>query len=714
MNLSRFTAGLRGRLLLAVGIPLLFAIGAGVALFFALRFAVSAQREVREADRRLALCEQLLLIVVDGESSQRGYALTGQLTYLTSFNDATESWFEVLQELRAALVDAPDQLARLERMDSLFSTWLTEVARPVISGRRELPLSHLEAIQALRAALFALLEENQEGGGRLKPAADDDEQRAHLEELRSQLAAAQTSLHEPRMTMLWSEAQRRLEVLERTLAAGDPAAARHAALRALLRQTNIAAAASRAHERATLLPLASGAGKELIDWIRKLEATVATQERQRLEERLEATARHGRIAGWLAVANVVLALGLGLATALAMAGRLVSSLRTVGRAAEKLAAGDLRQRVTEIEGEDLGRLARSFNQLADRVAARDREVALLHDMGQLLQAANDEEEAFGIVARLLPALVPGASGALYTTDRGTAEVVRRAVFGEPLRAGAERFDPGGCWGLRKGQTYLVLDPAASLVCAHLAAPPWPYVCMPLTAQGQNLGLLHLQTEPGDNGARLGAALGLLPAVASEVALALSNLALRAELLAKSVRDPLTALFNRRYLEETLTREIDRARRKGSALTVAMTDLDHFKRLNDTWGHEAGDQVLRHFAGLLRAHFRTQDVLCRYGGEEFALVFPDCSTDQAKSRAESLLAALRASAIAYGDEAITGVTASMGIAGYPRQGATPEVLLRQADHALYEAKRAGRDRVHVAPESKAAAAEDTDAGREGRV
>lgn len=681
--------------------PLLFAIGAGVALFFALRFAVAAQHEVRDADRRLALCERLLLIVVDSESNERGYALTGQQDYLSAFNDATSSWLATLQQLRVDLAQAPEQLARLERMDSLYTTWLTEVARPVTSGRRELPVSHLEALEALRSALFSLLEEHRDGGGRLSPASDD-EQRAHLEQLHSQLAVARATLQDPRLSGLWSEVQQRLDELERTLAGRRSPAAESQALRALLRQTNIAAEASRVSDRATLLPLTSGAGKELIDWIRKLAGAVADDERLRLTQRLEGKARSGRIAGWLAVGNLALALGLGLALALAVAGRLMVSLRRVGRAAEKLAAGDLRQRVTEVEGEDLERLARSFNQLADRVAERDREVALLHDMGQLLQAANDEEEAFRIVGQTLPALVPGVSGALYTADRGGSDLVQRVIFGETSRAGAERFEQGGCWGLRRGQTYLVLEPGAALPCAHLATPPWPYVCMPLTAQGQILGLLHLQTEPGDHGARLGAALGLLPAVAAEVALALSNLALRAELLAKSVRDPLTGLFNRRYLEETLTREIDRARRKQTALAVAMTDLDHFKRLNDTWGHAAGDEVLRSFAGLLQAHFRTQDVLCRYGGEEFALIFPDCTTDQARRRAESLLAALRASTIPYGDQTITGVTASVGIAGYPRQGATPEALLRQADHALYEAKRAGRDGVHVAPETKTAA------------
>lgn len=708
MNPSRFASGLRGSLLLVVGVPLLFAVGAGIAVFFSVRYAVSAQRDVRESDRRREACERLLLLVVDAESNERGYALTGQQSYLTAFNEASSSWAAQLQQLRAAFADDPDQIARLTRMDSLLSTWLTEVAQPVIAGRREVPISHLEAIYAMRSALFALLEERPVDSRPLSAVAAD-ERRAHLEQLHSQVEAALGSLHSPRLERLWREVQRRLAEYDQLSSRVARSRSENEALRALLRQTNIAADATRAEDRANMLTITSGAGKELIDWIRKLEAELASRERLRLEQLLEAKVRRGRIAGWLGVSSLLLALGLGLAAAVTLAGRLTVSLRSVGRAAEKLAAGDLRQRVKETEGEDLGRLARSFNQLADRVEARDREVALLHDMGQLLQAANDTEEVFRIVGRLVPALIPGASGTLYSPGSEGPDLVRRLAFGVPTRGGADRLQPGDCWGLRKGQTHLVLDPTASLVCAHLALPVWPYICVPLSAQGQILGILHLETEPGDGGAGLTATLGLLPAVASEIALALSNLSLRAELLAKSVRDPLTGLFNRRYLEETLTREIDRARRKKISLTVAMADLDHFKRLNDTWGHEAGDQVLRRFAELLRSHFRTQDVLCRYGGEEFALIFPDCTTAQAEQRAESLLAALRATSMPYGAQTIRDVTASIGIAGYPRQGATPEALLRQADHALYEAKRAGRDRVYVAAAEGPAAGFGDDTG-----
>ncbi len=694
MNLSWLTSGLRARLLLAVGVPLLLAVCAGAAVFFALQIALSGQREVRATNHVLETSETLLRLVLDAETGQRGYALTGQASYLEPFTGAGRDWPLLVRKLATEFADEPDQLSRLERIDSLFSTWLTQVALPVVSGRREVPPSHLDALRDARTALFALLQVRSESSGRPWSAAEDD-RREQLERLRIAVDSARTSLGQPRLVELWNQVEIRLRALEAASAGPSAPAAEKAALDALLRQTNLAAGASIAAERMALAPITSGAGKELVDWIRKLQAELADHERQRLELALARNTRRGRIASWAAIGSLALALALGLASALLLAGRLLVSLRSVGRAAEKLAAGDLRQRAVEVEGDDIGRLARSFNQLADRVAARDREVALLHDMGQLLQSADDEDEAFRVVARLVPALVPGASGAIFTLSNSRDEIVRRTTFGLAEREGPERCAPGSCCGLRKGQTYLVLDPASQVLCDHLAAPAWPYICVPLTAHGQTLGLLYLESAPGKGDDRLRAALGLLPTVASEVALALGNLALRAELRAQSVRDPLTGLFNRRYLEETLAREIDRARRKELPLAVAMTDLDQFKRLNDSWGHEAGDQVLKRFAELMSSHFRALDVLCRYGGEEFALVFPDCTTEQARLRAEAFLAALRAIVIPYGQAAIRDVTASMGIAGFPHQGATPEALLRSADHALYEAKRAGRDRVEIA-------------------
>ena len=693
MNLRRWKSSLRARLLIAVGVPLLLAVGASALIFLALRLAVSAERDVRDSGRRLETSERLLRLILDAQTGQRGFALTGQEAYLSSFEDADRAWPVLVESLRADPTTGPEQLARLERIDALFGAWLTEVALPVISGRREVPPSHTEAIRDARSALFALLDESRERPGRTLEGADN--RGALIARLHVAVDAARASLKQPRLVEQWTEVQQRLLLLEAARARNASRVAEEAATHALLRQVNLAAEASIAAERAALAPITSGVGKDRVDSIRRLQAELAAHERLHLDGSLARHLQRGRFATRLAIASLAIALALGLTSARLLANRLLVSLRAIGQAAEKLAAGDLRQRVAEVDGDDLGRLARSFNQLADRVATRDREVALLHDLGQLLQSASDEEEAYRVVARLVPALVPGTSGALYTLNNSRNELLRRATFGAPDREGPEHCAPASCWGLRTGRTYLVLDPATQVLCEHLAAPPWPSICLPLSGHGQTLGLLHLQAAPSPGEDRLSAALGLLPAVASEVALALGNLALRAELRAQSVRDPLTGLFNRRYLEETLAREIDRARRKNLPLTVAMTDLDHFKNLNDSWGHDAGDQVLKRFAELLRGNFRTEDVLCRYGGEEFALIFPDCTTDQARVRAEALLAALRASEIPYGQGTIRDITASIGIAGFPHLDNTPDALLRHADHALYEAKRAGRDRVLVA-------------------
>ncbi|MEO8196194.1 MAG: diguanylate cyclase [Thermoanaerobaculia bacterium] len=694
MNLSWLNRGLRARLLLVVGVPLLLAVCAGAAVYFALRSAISAARDVRESSERLQTSDLLLRLILNAETGERGFALTGQVAYLAPFSDTGRDWPTAVERLKVEFADDADQLARLARADETFTSWLTQVAMPVISGRREVSQSHMEAMRDARTALFALLEQDREQPIR-RTAAGKDHRRELLARIHVAVDTACTSLRQPRLVQAWTEALRRLQELEKSEAAGSPRPVAEAATGALLRQINLAADGSIAAERAALAPILSGAGKELVDAIRNLQAEISAHERQRLDADLAASSRRGRIATWVALGSLALALALGLASALGLARRLAVSLSSVGRATERLAAGDLRQRLLEVEGNDIGRLARSFNQLADRITTREREVVLLHDLGQLLQSASDEEEAYRVVARLVPALVPGTSGALYTLNNSRNELLRRATFGLADREGPEHCAPASCWGLRTGRTYLVLDPATQVLCEHLAAPPWPYICLPLSAHGQTLGLLHLQEETRAGEEHLSAALAILPAVASAVALALGNLALRAELRAQSVRDPLTGLFNRRYLEETLAREIDRARRKNLPLTIAMTDLDHFKNLNDNWGHDAGDQVLKRFGELLRGNFRTEDVLCRYGGEEFALVFPDCTIDQARVRAEALLAALRASEIPYGQGTIRDITASIGIAGFPQLGNTPDALLRRADHALYEAKRAGRDRVVVA-------------------
>jgi diguanylate cyclase (GGDEF)-like protein len=163
----------------------------------------------------------------------------------------------------------------------------------------------------------------------------------------------------------------------------------------------------------------------------------------------------------------------------------------------------------------------------------------------------------------------------------------------------------------------------------------------------------------------------------------------------SIRDPLTGLFNRRYLEETLTLEMIRAARKQHPIGVIMVDIDHFKRINDLHGHAAGDAVLVQMGDFLLTHVRSSDVICRYGGEEFILVLPEATRKITQMRAEQIREDARHLHVQYEEQTLEAFTLSLGVAVFPEHGSTYDVILRAVDTALYRAKRDGRDRVCVA-------------------
>jgi diguanylate cyclase (GGDEF)-like protein/PAS domain S-box-containing protein len=164
---------------------------------------------------------------------------------------------------------------------------------------------------------------------------------------------------------------------------------------------------------------------------------------------------------------------------------------------------------------------------------------------------------------------------------------------------------------------------------------------------------------------------------------------------QSVRDHLTGLFNRRYMEETLERELLRASRKKLSLGILMLDVDNFKRFNDTHGHAAGDAILRELGNLFLQHVRGEDIPCRYGGDEFIIVLPDASMAMTRARAERLSEHSRHLNIQFEGQTLEAVTLSIGVAVFPDHGSTIEVLMRAADTALYRAKREGQGQVVVA-------------------
>jgi diguanylate cyclase (GGDEF)-like protein len=334
------------------------------------------------------------------------------------------------------------------------------------------------------------------------------------------------------------------------------------------------------------------------------------------------------------------------------------------------------------------------------------QMSLLNDMGDLLQCCGNTEEAFGVVAQSArKVLSVSTSGALFVfkTDRDALQAV--ASWGPPV-ASEPGFSPGECWALRRGQAYWSEHPREGVICAHLKNPvAASYLCVPVMARGETLGIVHVQYNRSESAKGTEAFESLQQsqqrlavAVSGQVGLSLASLQLRETLREQSIRDPLTGLFNRRFMQESLDRELLRAARKQRPLAVVFVDLDHFKLFNDTFGHDAGDEVLRSISEVLRTHYRGDDVVCRYGGEEFAIILPESTASEAAKRTEDLRDRVKKLKILHNGKALNTMSISAGVAAYPEHAAEGAELLRRADSGLYLSKFEGRDRVTIAASS----------------
>jgi diguanylate cyclase (GGDEF)-like protein len=282
---------------------------------------------------------------------------------------------------------------------------------------------------------------------------------------------------------------------------------------------------------------------------------------------------------------------------------------------------------------------------------------------------------------------------LYGASRNVVEVV--SSWGD--LAVAKTFPPTDCWALRRGRAHHVSVSGAEPACRHTDEGQLrSAMCVPMLAQGEALGVLHLVGAAGqDDRVFTLVAQRLAVAAAESCALALASIRLREKLADQSLRDALTGLYNRRYAEETFEREIARAKREASAVSVLMLDLDHFKRFNDDFGHDAGDTALREAATVFVESVRTSDVVSRVGGEEFLVLLPGASLEATLRKSEAIREKLKGLELLHRGRRLPPMTFSAGAATFPANGDTPEALLRAADTALYEAKRAGRDRTVAA-------------------
>ena len=330
--------------------------------------------------------------------------------------------------------------------------------------------------------------------------------------------------------------------------------------------------------------------------------------------------------------------------------------------------------------------------------SRTNEMTLLIELSAMLQCCNTLDEAYSVVSQFGEKLFSAHNSGSLSVFKSSRNVLELAAGWGTSSNPSMTFSPDNCWALRRGKPHWSSTSSAGLVCNHLKdnLVVDRVLCIPMVAQGDTIGVLQLHVASGSESKLLDENLQITleriaSSAAGQIALSIASLKLREALKDQSIRDPLTGLYNRRFMYDFLERELLRARRTNRSFAVMFIDLDHFKRFNDSFGHDAGDFVLQSFTKLLTSHFRGSDIICRYGGEEFALVLPDSSLIDAEMRADDLRTKVRQLAISHRETALGPITCSVGIAEFPEDGSTAEELLRVADKFLYEAKTQGRDR-----------------------
>ncbi|MDD5313303.1 MAG: histidine kinase N-terminal 7TM domain-containing protein [Dehalococcoidia bacterium] len=328
---------------------------------------------------------------------------------------------------------------------------------------------------------------------------------------------------------------------------------------------------------------------------------------------------------------------------------------------------------------------------------RNREITLLGEMAQWMHSSTDMADAYQIAAQYLAELFKGDSGFLAAIKNENQMVEVMASFGTP--AGDKVFPVSRCLALRHSSLYESDGGDPSRICPHLGEFHGCYLSIPLLVMDKPVGLLEVQKirglgEPSGSpdGSWLATHRNLLISVGQELSMALANVELRESLREQSIRDPLTGLYNRRHMEDMLDAELHRSRRSGKPVGFIMADLDHFKQFNDTYGHMAGDLLLKAVANLIRNIIRVEDTACRYGGEEFLIILPAAGLQDTYTRAIQIQKEVRKITFSYEQQQLGNMTISMGVASFPDHGNEVPELIRTADEALYRAKDEGRDRV----------------------
>ena len=424
--------------------------------------------------------------------------------------------------------------------------------------------------------------------------------------------------------------------------------------------------------QAAIDAVASQKGKLLMDELRTQfgrQIYVLAEQRKVLRDELTSTLGY----------NSALGIGAALASLVVIVATVLIVTRSLNKQAEVANQSQL--------------LAENNALLAKQSAVRAERLSVAAEMLHALDSVKAPSELARMLPVFLRKLLPDTAGAvyLYRNSRDALELNASWNLTDTAPPAIARDE---CWCLRLGKMH-VATAQHDLFCDH--GTPWigkyaSQTCVPMISQGDVVGVLMvLDDRHEDNQSD---SMHII-ALAEQLSLAISNVSLRDTLRHQSTVDPLTGLYNRRFFDESLKRELARAQRSQSACSVVMIDLDHFKRVNDTYGHEGGDLVLKAASHAIQQRVRASDVVCRYGGEELVLMLPDCSAEEAEKCAEGIRSSIGGIVIEHAGQTISGISASFGVAQWPGHGNGEQALLSAADRALYAAKKGGRNRVMVA-------------------
>ncbi len=336
-------------------------------------------------------------------------------------------------------------------------------------------------------------------------------------------------------------------------------------------------------------------------------------------------------------------------------------------------------------------LNRQTDLLVKALTERTRKATLLAKMGELLQNCGHVNESFPVVASFAPKLFPDMRGALFIINPAD-KLLELAIHWSDCQIEDTAFPLDSCWALRTGRIHQA-GSHESIACGHAIRLNSPYLCLPVRAQRELVGVLHFQLMADHQLPEL--EIAVLESFAEQVGLSLANIRLREELRAQSIRDPLSGLFNRRYLEETAQRELARALRARHELGIVMLEIDHFKTFNHAFGHHAGDAIVRELGSFLSGNVRGDDIPCRFSEEEFVLLLAGAGLKTAHQRAEDLRLRISQLNVISQGKRLDNITVSVGVACFPGHGADLPELLNAVDAALYKAKRNGHNQVVVA-------------------